>query len=929
MSNGSFSFSHYKPQINLKKARMDTQLLPPASLSGLRGSASTLDPALLYNRWSVFTDDAKPYAAFPDGGRPRPQVNLSYSGNGPDLFGLVSSILEEPNGSEHLADWNSSSKLFPSWPAESDGYAHHPEKTKLGRNGSSDFSDVNGFYQDRVQKMPENHTESLYQGFQGLSLVDSWLCDGKKEPDGPAGPQSSRFAKCSYAEEPVYKGNSFVHREDFGCGEKGFDPCRRECGKESLQAGGYEKGLGDFSAFASPNRSNGSNGRMQFRAEQGREKFSGQGGPADPGGFCADLSGPSAGDSWAQVPPRRQHSFQGYEDYNSPLSLKKSFPPPRHYFGQQRSKLSGGRSWQPPPDLNLGAQDAYLPSRKPSDQVLPGALDLPSDFARAMSAMLQNGDYPQPAKNGPVWSDGGMLSPSGKPASRYGGQKSSVGSLQVSLSGVPNLSSENPVGLFHPPPYSSQTSPVSPGGKTERRGKPGEIRPGCWPGNAGSEHTNQSPPGGHSRLDPAATKEHPYGNQSGFPSNWGPPPAQTSPGEEPDRGYPHRGRPCWESRDDRKAARKNNHNHNNNNHWFPPPQYGGPGRQQYNSYRRKQDPDGGHVSDYVNSQFLPPFPLGMSDLKRSHGFSQFSPHSGSGGGGGGGGGGFPFPPSGFPFPDLMDLLQYEDFGRLSPFVGEVFCGDVPPPYFGFPPPFNKYRPMRNRSGPANELHTQLEVCYEQWRALEKERKKTEADLARNFPGKRVSSSNNTPIPRLPANPSRVDRLIVDQLREQARVLTLIGKMERLRGAPVHANISTTLERHFEFIQVTQARRKDEIVNAANRQRQGAPRYNDDKDVLALAAAIKELGGITRKARTALWCALQMTLPKSSVGAPARQAELERALRELCNPVEGEVQGRGGDETPLRAELQPERTEEERPGPGREGQGEQDSRVSGE
>ncbi|XP_053944522.1 meiosis-specific coiled-coil domain-containing protein MEIOC [Cuculus canorus] len=229
-----------------------------------------------------------------------------------------------------------------------------------------------------------------------------------------------------------------------------------------------------------------------------------------------------------------------------------------------------------------------------------------------------------------------------------------------------------------------------------------------------------------------------------------------------------------------------------------------------------------------------------------------------------------------PLMDSRDLFR-DDLRCLYPYFNDKMSGDGV--FSGFVPTFGFPKQVKVRSGPASELHVRLEECYEQWRALEKERKKTESTLAKNFQGKKVSSANNTPIPRLSSNSSRLDRLIVDQLREQARVVTLLGKMERLRSSPLHANISTALDKHLEVIHVVQSRRRDEIVSASNHQRQGAPRCRDDRDLFALALAIQEMSTTTCKARTTLWCALQMTLPKSAAGKP----DPEKAAQETAQP----------------------------------------------
>lgn len=52
-------------------------------------------------------------------------------------------------------------------------------------------------------------------------------------------------------------------------------------------------------------------------------------------------------------------------------------------------------------------------------------------------------------------------------------------------------------------------------------------------------------------------------------------------------------------------------------------------------------------------------------------------------------------------------------------------------------------------------------------------------------------------------------------------------------------------------------------------------------MFALALAIKEMSVATRKARTTLWCAFQMTLPKS----PAAKLDQEKTLQEVAQPEE--------------------------------------------
>jgi len=91
--------------------------------------------------------------------------------------------------------------------------------------------------------------------------------------------------------------------------------------------------------------------------------------------------------------------------------------------------------------------------------------------------------------------------------------------------------------------------------------------------------------------------------------------------------------------------------------------------------------------------------------------------------------------------------------------------------------------------------------------------------------------------------------------------TLIGKMERLRqNQAFEASVKASMMFWMEAIKMVQRRRRQEIVNAANAGvKMVMNKVQDDKEVLGLTEAIRELIQAERGARTSLWAALQITI----------------------------------------------------------------------
>ncbi|KAM4689085.1 uncharacterized protein O3C94_007226 [Discoglossus pictus] len=788
------------------------------------GIANTVPPSQskLYSSWSVCEDETAT--------QPIPEcisapLHLTDSRNCSEVLGMVCNIQDDPSKLESVTDWDSLSRLFPPlWTSDAGDHNKISEYFPSTLSENVDLSTLIGTqsYNDRVRNLPD--MESLQKGFEDLGLLESSVshpdaCNSHLEDllkDVYIENSSLRW-NFPQSERPNQAINDYLHftSTDFGtrCANTENNYQKRANKQSGLEKPAWkaDKGRGKSMKSKPLNQNNySSSSREVWNKEKNPKTYS-------------DTSSLKA---MSGAKPSTYH-------YNKIFSNEQAFVFPMHRKPYHNGSECYDGGFSKAGHFECPANFSQHSPKEP--------FSISPEYDSPINTINHHENIPTPH----IWLDSEQI------GSQIPIATSPLSSPNSTLSdGSP---SHLPVSQSS---YFPQGSPIA---------KERQSPLNCTSGKISfSNFTEENQRQGKSFVHSSPSKDRMYQKTPFcFPPNWPQQHNVLHNNSERFHRLPKKQNPQDIGNNDRRGKKNWNSQQGNGRHNHP----------QHNMFRRKQEPNVGSVSDFINASFLPPF--SMPDFKQNQNFPPFNQQAFS-----------PppniaFPPPPFPLPDLIDLFPYEDLNHLNPFINELFCGEIPPPYFAFPAPFNRYRPQRNRSGPANELHIQLEECCEQWRALEKERKKTEAYLARNFPGNRVSSSYSSSVPRLPGNPSRVDRLIVDEAREQARAVSLVKIMEKLKGSALHINISLALDQHLEAIHLTQARRKDEIVNAANRQKQGAPRYNNERDVLALAAAIKEMVSSTRKARTALWCALQMTLPKSSLDTTVKQEDIERALQELC------------------------------------------------
>ncbi|KAI1290080.1 hypothetical protein HDE_08869 [Halotydeus destructor] len=190
----------------------------------------------------------------------------------------------------------------------------------------------------------------------------------------------------------------------------------------------------------------------------------------------------------------------------------------------------------------------------------------------------------------------------------------------------------------------------------------------------------------------------------------------------------------------------------------------------------------------------------------------------------------------------------------------------------------------------NGIENLIERCNGQLRLMEQDRKRYESDLMLLHPGKKISSANNVPLPRLPNNAIRLDKLVVDMSREHAKVFTLFGKMEQqLCENELDAEYQQSVHTWLTAIRNVQYKRSDEILSKT------APNDGPYSEEMSngMLLAIRQLCLTTRAARTALWAAFITIIYEANCSANPEQLSPNKPLGE---------EGREASEEALRAPV---------------------------
>ena len=150
-----------------------------------------------------------------------------------------------------------------------------------------------------------------------------------------------------------------------------------------------------------------------------------------------------------------------------------------------------------------------------------------------------------------------------------------------------------------------------------------------------------------------------------------------------------------------------------------------------------------------------------------------------------------------------------------------------------PPSAPSYQPI---VGSTSDLQLRVGEVQWQFKALEKDRKEIEATIAKQNTGKKISSNNSVQVPSLPPSPTKLDKLLVDIMREQARVVTMVDRIMNIKGKRFSPELSSCLTRWKGSVVKVMAMRRSESIGQV------------EKEVWDMGVALALLSEYLRKAR---------------------------------------------------------------------------------